>query len=327
MSAKMVPMAFSKLACMIVLLAVLGAPAVGAEDPWPGIREDYLAGRYDAAIAALERLIAERPHDREAFYYLGMIHWRLGDDAAASRAYRRVLELDPKGAFGEDARLWLASHDGTKPAPADTPYPGPSAPIEDLSEPPPAPLPSLRVSQTITRFAPIARPTYAPRRKGRERAARPRPGYFKAADGTFEFKPPVGFVLLDEGVKGDEIFTLFGPKGAMAGYAAGGTPPTLLIGWKEYPELLKLTASQRLARERQLLMKEAAAYGPGAKHQAYVGAPCFRVRQQQGNWTADTLIFFQHGRLYTMTFGGEAKAVGAYRGRVEGSWKTTIFYP
>lgn len=300
-----------------MLLALLGLPAQGAEDPWPAIREDYLAGRYPAAIAALDRLTAERPADREAYYYLGLIHWRLGDHAAAARAYRQVMALDPHGALGEDARLWLLSHDG----PAPSPRPTPATPV-------PVPMPTLKVTQTITHFKPLSRPTAAaPRKKGRARSARPRPGYFKAADGTFEFKPPAGFVLLDEGIKGDEIFTLFGPPQAMAGYASGGTPPTLLIGWKEYPELLELTASQRSARERQLLVKEAAQYGPQAKHQAYVGKPCYRVRQKQGEWTADTLIFFQHGRLYTMTFGGEAKAVGGYRGRVEGSWKTTIFYP
>jgi hypothetical protein len=161
-------------------------------------------------------------------------------------------------------------------------------------------------------------------RGSRARSANPRPGYFKACDGTFEFVPPSGFVLLDENFAGNELSTLFGaPKRA----GAIAAPPTLLITWRELDETRALKPDQRAAKERQLLAMEASMYGPGATLEARFGAPCYRVRQSRGTWAADTLLFVQHGRLYALTYGGEASGLAAYRARIEASWRTPIFYP
>jgi hypothetical protein len=158
----------------------------------------------------------------------------------------------------------------------------------------------------------------------RARSANPRPGYFKVADGSFEFVPPAGFVLLDEGAQGSELSTLFGlPRGDRTGEAS----PTLLITWREFADLKDLRPDQRIAKERQLLTMEASMYGPGAQLEARFGGPCYRVRQSQGGWGADTLLFFQHGKLYALTFGGAADQLARYQARVHKSWETPIFYP
>jgi hypothetical protein len=131
-------------------------------------------------------------------------------------------------------------------------------------------------------------------------------------------------VLLDEGFSGNELSTLFGPPKRPG---AAATPPTLLITWRELDETRGLKPDQRVARERQLLAMEASMYGPGAALEAHFGVPCYHVRQSRGAWAADTLLFFQHGRLYALTYGGSASGLEAYRPRVEASWRTPIFYP
>ena len=199
---------------------------------------------------------------------------------------------------------------------------------------PPAPLPSAPSSQAarhsllpLGALRPSSKPWLQaqPKSKNRRpRSANPRPGYFKVADGSFEFMPPSGFVLLDESTHGPELTTLFGlPKSARTTKAA----PTLLITWREVAEIKDLKPDQRAARERQLLAMEASMYGPGARLEARFGGPCYRVRQVQGEWAADTLLFFQHRKLYALTFGGAAGELERYRTRIEKSWTTPLFYP
>lgn len=309
---------------------LLGAPGPGvaaAEDPWPAIRADFLAGHLASAVTRLERLIADQPNNREAHYYMGMIRWRQGEIALAAASYREVWRLDPEGPFGKDAKLWLdahASRGAIAPVPVEaTPTPAPARPAVIAIKPPPRPKPTPRMTTVVVPFKP--RPTPAAQASvvmvPRSRSAKPRAGYFKAADGSFEFKPPSGFALLDEGVKAEEGFTLFGVPGASP------APPTLLVTWRAQPELLPLKPDQRVARERQLLHAEASAYGPDGQPGAYAGGPCMRIKQVQGGWTAETLLFIQHGRLYAMTYGGDKALVAQHRTAVNASWKTPIFYP
>ncbi len=340
------------LRCGLALALALSAglaPAIADEDPWPGIRTAYREGDFAGASASLRRLLERNPDDREALYYTAIIQWRLEDYVAAAAAYRRVLALDPNGPFGQDARMWLETYAHLAVA---TPTPAPAKPtptprVARRPAPTPKPRPTSQVAIVPPKPAPVVRrgaprpsilpldqlrpsPKSAPwlaaqpkGRKGRARSANPRPGYFKAADGTFEFVPPAGFVLLDEGVQGSEMSTLFGlPKSAQVGEA----PPTLLITWREFDDLKRLKADQRTAKERQLLAMEASMYGPGAVLEARFGGPCYRVHQEQSAWGADTLLFFQHGRLYALTYGGGAEQLERYRPRVEKSWDTPIFY-
>jgi hypothetical protein len=315
-----------------------------ADEPWTDIRSDYREGRFQSAIARLERVVAANPNDREAFYYLGLINWRTGNMPAAAAAYKRVLALDPGGSFGEDARLWLANQNNVAMA---------SSPVPTASG---APSPPLSTPEVLVTRPPTGAPTYAPRLEPRPAPTRPRPhavpssrtpwlqiepkestnrprgmnarsGYFKVADGTCEFIPPKGFVLLDEGIDGSEWHCLFGPSSTLGMTKAPEQPPTLLMVWRELPELKKFKPDQRAARERQLLTIEAATYGPGARLEARYGVPSFRVEQRQGEWAAQTLLFFKYDRLYAVTYGGDATLLPKYRPLVDRSWTTPIFYP
>ncbi|MFN3428714.1 MAG: tetratricopeptide repeat protein [Candidatus Sericytochromatia bacterium] len=349
------------LACMrgalgLAVVAGLGqAPAIAQADPWPGIRADYREGAFDQALAGLARLLEANPDDREALYYTAIIQWRLEHYPEAARAYRRVLALDPHGPFGQDAETWLAAYGHLAPAPP-SPIPAPPTPVPVAVSARPTPKPTPRATpkpQPRPTAKPQPRPTAPPRAKAsilpiealrphgaatvapwlqaqpqgknkRPRSANARPGYFKGADGSFEFIPPSGFVLLDEGTQGLELSTLFGlPRTA----ATAEAPATLLITWREFEELKALNASQRAARERQLLMMEASMYGPGAQLEGRYGGPCYRVRQAQGAWAADTILFFQHRKLYALTFGGAASELEKHRAQVEKSLGTPIFYP
>jgi hypothetical protein len=335
-------------------------PAIAAaNDAWPGIRADYREGNFAGALSSLKALLATNPGDREALYYTAIIHWRLEDYTSAAAAYRQVLALDAQGPFGHDARMWLdtyghlaapAPKGPQASAPARMPLPRPSAAAKVVrprptASPVRAPKPAARVpapSASPGRVAPrrsvlpleALRPTTSPRapwlqaqpggKNRRARSANPRPGYFKVADGSFEFVPPAGFVLLDEGAQGSELSTLFGlPKDARTSEAS----PTLLITWREFADLKDLRPDQRSAKERQLLTMEASMYGPGAQLEARFGGPCYRVRQSQGTWAADTLLFFQHGKLYALTFGGAADQLARHQASVLRSWETPIFYP
>src|SRR6478609_3835222 len=53
-------------AALVVLCLAVAAPgfAQQAEDPWTDIRADYRDGRFQSALARLERLVAANPNDR-----------------------------------------------------------------------------------------------------------------------------------------------------------------------------------------------------------------------------------------------------------------------
>lgn len=334
-------------AALLVLCFGLLAPLPAlADDQWPDIRSDYREGRFQSAIARLERLVAANPQDREAYYYLGLINWRIGNLPAAADAYKHVLALDPNGPFGQDARMWLnnyASQNAMGPTPGPTPTPGAgeevfpiATPTPSAAAPSPAPATPMPVAprprpRPTAHPHPTAKPAPWLQAEPKESTNRPRgmnarPGYFKGADGTFEFIPPRGFILLDEGIDGNEWHVLFGPADTMGMANAVEQPPTLLIVWRELAELKHYKPDQRAARERQLLAIEAATYGPGAKSEARYGVPVLRVAQRHGAWAADTLLFFKNDRLYAFTYGGDATLLPRFRAQVDQSWKTPIFY-
>ena len=56
----------------------------------------YLAERFDEAIGAYERALElELPDRHVAYYNLGLVYERIGDDAAAQRSYTAALEIAP----------------------------------------------------------------------------------------------------------------------------------------------------------------------------------------------------------------------------------------
>ncbi len=61
----------------------------------------YDAERWEAAIAAFQRELAERPSNAEAWYKLGNIRTEQGADEQARASFQRAIELDPS-----HARAW-----------------------------------------------------------------------------------------------------------------------------------------------------------------------------------------------------------------------------
>lgn len=53
------------------------------------------SGRYEEAMAALNRLIAENPTDDRTLFDRGKLKWRLGDRAGAMGDYSKATELNP----------------------------------------------------------------------------------------------------------------------------------------------------------------------------------------------------------------------------------------
>jgi tetratricopeptide (TPR) repeat protein len=324
--------------CLAVAAPTAGFAQQGAEDAWTEIRADYRDGRFQSALARLERLVAANPNDREAYYYLGLINWRQGNLPAAATAFKRVIELDPAGPFGQDARMWLNNY-ANLAANASIPSSGPprsgglgptSRPTPVITPEPFLPTPAPRPSSSRPRAMPSRGPWLQVEPKettNRPRGMNARKGYFKVADGTFEFIPPKGFVLLDEGIDGTEWHALFGPPLSAIPSHATEQPPTLLIVWRELPELKRFRPDQRAARERQLLAIEAATYGPGARLEAAFGGPCYRVDQHHGDWSAVTRLFFKHDRLYALTYGGDASLLSRFQAAVDRAYTTPIFYP
>jgi hypothetical protein len=322
---------------------VLSLPVGAVTDPaWPEIRADYRAGRYEEALGRLEQLLGRVPSQREAHYYVALIHWHLQHYDASKRAWRKVLELDPQGPFGADAALWLTTLDeleaSEKPLAvvSSTPMPSPSVLVspKPLSRASSAPVASPAEGKNIP--TPGRSPSASsdpwlqaqPNVRGRRlRSRNAKPGYFKALDGTFEFVPPTGFVLLDEGEDGGERRALFGPRRQPRSPRHSEQPPTLLMVWREVPELRRYRVDQRAARSRQMLMLEASTYGPGAQLESRFGVQTVRIAQRQGSWSAETWLFFQDERLYAFTYGGETSALGLYSQAVNKSFLTLAFYP
>lgn len=52
------------------------------------------SGRYEEAMAALNRLIAENPTDDRTLFDRGKLKWRLGDRAGAMGDYSKATELN-----------------------------------------------------------------------------------------------------------------------------------------------------------------------------------------------------------------------------------------
>lgn len=326
---------------LVGALALVGAMGLGwaagpgpawAQDAWPAIRSDFREGRFDGALARLEALISANPSDKEAWYYVALIRWRQGRMTEATEAYRRVAALDPGGPFGQDAAAWLRSYVGGMPstptptamateapslapslAPATPPppRPTPSPSWAPPSPPPPRPTPAAVATPGWLAATPAANAG------GRPRSRNPRPGFFKALDGTFEFKPPQGFALLDEGETEGERRTLFGPANQMQVGPQGEQPPSLLFAWREVPPGRPEAASLRA---------EASSYGQALPAQ-FMGGEAFRVLQRQGAWQAETWLMLRHHRLYAVTFGGDAKRLAAHRGAVLRALGTATFYP
>lgn len=53
------------------------------------------SGRYEEAMAALNRLIAENPTDDRTLFDRGKLKWCLGDRAGAMGDYSKATELNP----------------------------------------------------------------------------------------------------------------------------------------------------------------------------------------------------------------------------------------
>jgi Flp pilus assembly protein TadD len=68
---------------------------------------ELLQGHLARAVDLFERVIAEDSEDAAAFRGLGLAQERLGHTAAAVRAYRQALALEPQGAHSDQLRARL----------------------------------------------------------------------------------------------------------------------------------------------------------------------------------------------------------------------------
>lgn len=91
---------------LLVALTTATTPARAetVEQAYAGALKSYYAGKYQAAVQALERLVALPLHHEELFYDLGCAYFRLGRLGPAIYNYERALALD---AGFEDARYNL----------------------------------------------------------------------------------------------------------------------------------------------------------------------------------------------------------------------------
>lgn len=69
----------------------------------------YEDGDFRGAIAILTQATRLDGRNARGLYYLANAYWRLDDLGRASDAFTRLLALDPKGPFAEDASAWLGA--------------------------------------------------------------------------------------------------------------------------------------------------------------------------------------------------------------------------
>ena len=67
----------------------------------------YLLGRPDEAISSLEMALALEPDRASAHLHLGLAWQAVGNESAANWAFNRVIDLDPAGELGAQARTYL----------------------------------------------------------------------------------------------------------------------------------------------------------------------------------------------------------------------------
>jgi hypothetical protein len=293
-------------------------------------------GQHQASAAAWHRVLAldpGGPFGRDAAQWLATF----GEPASVSAVPRP----SATPALGPGTQLPQASPDSAPSAPALSAAPTAAQPtstpaVRALAAAQPTPPPAVGAPEVAsTPSATRATTTPPPRTPwlaaevpaagSRPRSRNARPGWFKALDGTFEFVPPPGFVLLDEGDEKGERRALFGPGSTLAASGSAEQPPTLLVVWRDVPELLRFKPDQRTARARQFLLAEAVTYGPGVKLEGRFGVQAAHVAQRQGSWAADTWLFFQDERLYAVTYGGEARLLPPHQADVARSLGTLVF--
>ncbi len=69
----------------------------------------YDDGAFGQAIQTLDSACKLDPRNARGLYYLANAYWRLDDYGHSTAAFTRLLALDPRGPFADDARDWLAA--------------------------------------------------------------------------------------------------------------------------------------------------------------------------------------------------------------------------
>jgi Flp pilus assembly protein TadD len=70
------------------------------------------AGRYDAALASLDKLIAKNPSNASAFMLQGVLHELRNDVAKATAAYEKALQLRPRSPAAANNLAYLLTENG-----------------------------------------------------------------------------------------------------------------------------------------------------------------------------------------------------------------------
>ena len=85
-----------------VAMGLMRADAISASESLAALynrgNEQYRAGRFEAAISAYQRVVAQGLHNGEVYYNLGNAHFKNGQLGRAILSYERALKLMPKDA-------------------------------------------------------------------------------------------------------------------------------------------------------------------------------------------------------------------------------------
>ncbi len=103
-----------RVAVLVGAMALLAGPALSAPSVFTsqGMAE-YDNGKIRSAIADLTRALRQNPRDLLAIYYLANAYWRIDDNNQARPLFHQLAALDPGGAYGAQARDWLAANGDT----------------------------------------------------------------------------------------------------------------------------------------------------------------------------------------------------------------------
>ena len=156
---------FPVLAGLALLVATSAPPKARWEQQWKRARAMTAALDFEGALPVLKGLVGEPevpPGPRaEMLLELGITHLNLGDDGAASSAFRRALAFDPAAQLSPlappKAMQLLEQERAKMPPPEPAPAKAPVATVAPEAAAPPAPVEPAPEAVVVTEPAPASR--------------------------------------------------------------------------------------------------------------------------------------------------------------------------
>jgi tetratricopeptide (TPR) repeat protein len=69
----------------------------------------YNEKKLDEALKQFDQVVQENPSMAEAYYYRGLVYLNMNKSAEAKADFQKLLEIDPKNQYADDAREFLKS--------------------------------------------------------------------------------------------------------------------------------------------------------------------------------------------------------------------------